>query len=273
MSDKQRVQPVIDPHKSAWAYYAYKLKKQREEAGLSQPEIGRACHVSGKLVSAIETLRRLPGEDFSKRLDVRLDLDFFEEQYHQINRELHLPAGFDQYIVQEQQAAIIYSFDLGFVPGLLQTEAYVREVMRRMQSGEELERAVTSRLRRQELLDGDEPPLFVILIREAVLREMIGGAEIMRPQLAHLLELGQRPNISIEAVPSGKGVSMSSGFTLLNYVEGSPIGWTEAGFGLGHIVQDSALLHRMRVAFDLTRSEALSAAETERLIRMLMEAL
>lgn len=273
MPDKHGESHILDPRASAWSRYATKLKSLRTEAGQSQADVGRACIVSGRLISAIETVRRFPGEDVSKRLDKLYGVDFFEEQYHQINRELRLPAGFDTYLVQEEQSAIIYCFDLGFMPGLLQTEAYAREIMRRMLSGEELEHSVAMRMRRQKILDRDEPPLFVVLLREAVLREMIGGAEIMRPQLAHLLDMGKRPNVSIQIVPSGKGVSMSSGFNLLDFVEGSLVGWTEAGFGYGHIVQDAPLLHRMKVAFDLTRSEAHSVDGSEQRITRLLEVL
>ncbi|MFC4912485.1 helix-turn-helix domain-containing protein [Actinomadura gamaensis] len=273
MPDKHAKAHILDPQASAWALYAHKLKKYRKEAGHSQAEVGVACIVSGKLISAIENGTRLPGEDMSERLDQLYGADFFKEQCRQINRELKLPAGFDQYIVQEEQAAIIYSFDLAFVPGLLQTERYAREIMSRMMEGHELEQAVATRMRRQELLDQTDPPLLVVLIREAVLRELIGGAKVMRPQLAHLIEMGKRPNISIEAVPNGMGASVSSSYALLNYVEGSPVGWTEAGFGYGHLVPDATTLHRMRVAFDLTRGEARSVGETEKLIRMLMEAL
>ncbi|WP_026412657.1 helix-turn-helix domain-containing protein [Actinomadura oligospora] len=273
MPDKQRIQPVIDPHKSAWALYAYKLRKMREQAGLSQPEIGRACLVSGKLVSAIETLRRLPGEDFSKRLDVRFDLDFFEDQYHQINRELKLPCGFDEYEKQETQAGIIHSYDPLAIPGILQTEDYTRAIMRRIQRPEQLDQMVAARMRRQEILDRDPYPLIVCLVKEAALREVIGGRDVLRGQLAKLLEVAELPHVSIEVIPNGSGIVLASGFAMLQFAEGAPVGWTEAAFGHGHLVQDSATLHEMRVAFDLSRREALSVFESVRLIRAILEAM
>ncbi|RFU40761.1 XRE family transcriptional regulator [Actinomadura logoneensis] len=273
MPDKQSECHILNPHESAWAVYARRLKRLRTEAGHSQAEVGRACIVSGKLISAIETLRRLPGEDVSQRLDKFYGVDFFEEQCHQISREMYLPARFDQYLVQEEQAAIIYNFQYGYIPGLLQTEAYARALMSQTPHTEDRDEAVATRMRRQELLEGEEAPLVVALIKEAALRELIGGRDVMQAQYAHLIEMGRRPNISIEAIPNGAGVFVSSGYTLLNYVEGSPVGWTEAGFGFGHLVQESVILHRMRVALDLTRAAAGSAGETERLIGTLMEAL
>ncbi|MEV4251999.1 helix-turn-helix transcriptional regulator [Spirillospora sp. NPDC049652] len=273
MPDKQSECHVLNPHESAWAVYARRLKRLRTAAGHSQAEVGRACIVSGKLISAIETLRRLPGEDVSQRLDKFYEVDFFEEQCHQISREMHLPARFDQYILQEEQAAIIHSYDPSNIPGLLQTEAYARHIIGRMHKGEELEKAVETRMRRQEKLRGDAPPLLVALVREAALREMVGGARVMGPQLAHLIEMSKMLNVCIEVVPNGLGIAVSSGYALLDYFEGSPVGWTEAGFGYGHLVPDPRTLHRMRVTFDLTRSDAYSVGKTEQTIRALLEAL
>ncbi|MCP2337819.1 helix-turn-helix domain-containing protein [Actinomadura rupiterrae] len=271
MPDKHAKLHSFDPQESALALYADKMRLNRARAGLSQTEVGRACCVSDKLISAIENLSRFPGEDISKRLNRLFDVDFFGDQYHQINRELRLPARFDLYVEQEKQAAIVYCFEYGYIPGLLQTEDYARTLMSRTPHAEERERAVTIRMRRQELLECQEPPVLVAVVKEAALRELIGSRDLMRRQFAHLIEMGRQPNISIEVVPNGAGVFVSSGYSLLNFVEGSPVGWTEAGFGFGHLVQESVILHRMRVALDLTRAEALPATESERLIRTLME--
>ncbi|MFC6884100.1 MULTISPECIES: helix-turn-helix domain-containing protein [Actinomadura] len=263
----------FDPRSSAFSLFAHKMRRYRERDRLSQAQVGAACNVSGKLISAIENLWRLPGLDVSVKLDRLFGSDFFEDQYYAILRESELTPNFRGYAKQEDQAASVHVYEPLMVPGLFQTKAYLREALKAGQREEQLQEMVAVRLGRQDILERDEPPFIVALIREAVLREIVGGVEVTREQLEHLIELGRRPKVKIQAVPVGAPVYVSGPFALLRFAEGADLGYVEAALGQGRVVERPAIVQRMAVRFDEIQSEALSAPESERLIRSIMEEL
>lgn len=263
----------FDPRSSAFSLFAHKMRRYRERDRLSQAQVGTACNVSGKLISAIENLWRLPGLDVSVKLDHLYGSDFFEDQYHAILRETELTPDFRDYAKQEEQAASVHAYEPLMVPGLFQTDAYMREVLKAGQRDEQLQRMMAVRMGRRDILEREEPPFIVVLIRETVLREPVGGPALMREQLANLSELGRRPRNSIQVVPTGAPPYISGAFTLLAYAEGPSLGYVEAAVGQGRLVKPPSTVHRMLVTFDQLRSQALPAPESERLIRSIMEEL
>jgi hypothetical protein len=102
---------------------------------------------------------------------------------------------FETYLDLEAAASVIRTFELQFIPGLFQTEAYAREVIllgRRAAPAEEIDRRVSLRLKRQELLTNPQPPRVWAVIDEAALRRPVGGLPVMRGQLDRLIEVAQR---------------------------------------------------------------------------------
>lgn len=136
-----------------------------------------------------------------------------------------VPAWFQTYLGFEEAADSLASYEVQYVPGLLQTEGYARAVIRlgwHQAPQEEIERRVEVRMRRQRLLeaDGGGPELLAI-VDEAALRRPCGGPEVMRGQLARLLELADRPRVVIQVMPLGfDGLAAESGaFSLLRLAE------------------------------------------------------
>lgn len=102
---------------------------------------------------------------------------------------------FETYLDLEAAASVIRTFELQFIPGLFQTEAYAREVIllgHRAAPAEEIDRRVSLRLKRQELLTNPQPPRVWAVIDEAALRRPVGGLTVMRGQLDRLIEVAQR---------------------------------------------------------------------------------
>ncbi|MFE0460363.1 helix-turn-helix domain-containing protein [Kitasatospora sp. NPDC058965] len=135
-----------------------------------------------------------------------------------------VPAWFQTYLGFEEAAGAISSYEVQFVPGLLQTEAYARAVVElgSIAAGQrEIERRVEVRMRRQRLLGGEHPPHLLAVIDEAALRRPCGGPEVMRGQLARLLELTERPGIEIHVMPLGVATAgaESGTFSLLSFRE------------------------------------------------------
>jgi transcriptional regulator with XRE-family HTH domain len=114
-----------------------------------------------------------------------------------------------QLIEYESAASIIRNFEPLVVPGLLQTEEYARAVLGRFAvptTPGRIDAQVEVRMRRQELVDADDPPLLFFILDEAVTRRMVGGAAVMRRQVRKLVEFARRPRVTLEIVPFGAGV-------------------------------------------------------------------
>ncbi|WP_214364520.1 helix-turn-helix domain-containing protein [Pseudonocardia sp. H11422] len=135
-----------------------------------------------------------------------------------------LPNWFEMYLRLEQAAAIIRTFQVQFVPGLLQAEDYARSVILVGHQGEsvdEIDRRVNLRMTRQKLLGEPGAPRFWAVIDEAALRRPFGPPRVMRSQLDHLLEMTELPNVTVQVLPFRFGGHAAAGgpFTILRFAE------------------------------------------------------
>jgi transcriptional regulator with XRE-family HTH domain len=135
-----------------------------------------------------------------------------------------LPSWFEPYLGLEASATRIRTFDLQFVNGLLQTEAYARAVTMigsRRAARAEVDRRVGVRMRRQELLTAANPPRVWSILDEAAIRRPVGGPEVMRGQLRRLIEVTRLPNVTLQVVPFRAGAHDGAGgsFTVLRFGE------------------------------------------------------
>ncbi|MEU5834769.1 helix-turn-helix transcriptional regulator [Streptomyces diacarni] len=136
-----------------------------------------------------------------------------------------LPAWFQTYVGLEGAASRISTYEVQFVHGLLQTDAYAHAVVsaghRTPLADDEVARRVALRLERQKLLQGEHAPHLLCVLDEAALRRPFGSAAVMDAQLLHLAEVSEAPNISLYVVPFGLGghAAESGAFTLLRFPE------------------------------------------------------
>jgi transcriptional regulator with XRE-family HTH domain len=133
-----------------------------------------------------------------------------------------LPDWFEAFLGLEGAASVIRTFELQFVYGLFQTEAYARAVTtlgNKTASAEEIDRRVSVRLKRQDVLASAEPPQVWSVMDEAALRRPVGGRTVMRAQLAHLIEVANLPGITIQVIPFASGGHAAAGgsFTVLRF--------------------------------------------------------
>jgi transcriptional regulator with XRE-family HTH domain len=133
-----------------------------------------------------------------------------------------LPVWFEPYLGLETAASLIRSFELQFVHGLFQTEDYARAVtVLGYGPGaiDEIDRRVSVRVHRQAVLTSADPPRVWFVIDEAALRRPIGGRQVMRAQLNHLLESTDLPHVTIQVVPFRRGGHAAAGgsFTILRF--------------------------------------------------------
>jgi len=206
------------------------LRSLREAKRLSLEEAGNVIRASHSKISRLETGR----VGFKDRdiVDLLTYYGVTDEKQRQELRELAvranspgwwhdyadvLPSWFEDYVGLEEAASQIRAYEVQFVPGLLQTEDYARAVtMLGYSNPKEINRRVKLRMARQAIL----PSLWVVL-DEAVLRRPIGGHATMRAQLKHLIEMSQRPNVTVQVIPFKAGGHAAAGgaFSLLRFAE------------------------------------------------------
>jgi transcriptional regulator with XRE-family HTH domain len=135
-----------------------------------------------------------------------------------------LPDWFEEYLGLEGAASVIRTFELQFVHGLFQTESYARAVTllgHKTAPAEEIDRRVSLRIKRQDILAGPEPPQVWSVMDESVLRRPVGGRAVMRAQLGRLAEMARLPQVTIQVIPFGGGGHAAAGgsFALLRFAE------------------------------------------------------
>lgn len=134
-----------------------------------------------------------------------------------------MPKWFEDYVGLEEAASLIQTYELQFVPGLLQTEQYIRAVVNRGEMktvSQEIERRVELRVQRQKLLLNPQGPRFWAVIDESVLHRPLGGREVLAQQIDKLLEVTRLPHISIQIVPYElSGCAAEGSFALLRFAQ------------------------------------------------------
>lgn len=191
----------------------------REDAGLPQEQAARAVGFSPAKLSRIEAGkgRRPPTES-----DIRALLEFYKTEDYESSVLLQLlrragepgwwqrfdkrliPEWFDRLVGLQEAADSIRTFEIQYVPGLLQTPAYTRAVVERgLPSAPEREvgRRVELRTRRGQLLQRADAPQLWAIVDESVLLRVLGSREIMREQLEHLIAVAQLPHVTVQVVP------------------------------------------------------------------------
>ncbi|MCX4962472.1 helix-turn-helix domain-containing protein [Streptomyces virginiae] len=261
----------LDPSASPLDYYGYELRRLREQAGLKQAQLGEIIFCTGSLVGQIETTKRVPTRDFSERVDAALGTGgVFSRLVGLVLRSV-LPTWFQPYAEMEARASYISTFQAQLVYGLLQTPAYARAVLGVRTEGE-LDAKVAARMDRQRILDREDPPLMWVVMSKAVLHQEIGGREVMRNQLAHLLEQQRREWVKVQILPfeAGAHAGLDGTFNLLRF-EGDPdIVYTE-DFVQGHMTANPQALREGSLRYDHLQAAALSLGDSAARIARVME--
>ncbi|MBB6416080.1 Scr1 family TA system antitoxin-like transcriptional regulator [Streptomyces sp. AK010] len=156
------------------------------------------------LVGQIETAHKAPTREFAERADAALMADGCFSRLVGLVLRSQLPAWFQAYAEMEAKATYICTYQSQVVYGLLQTQEYARAVLGASQP-ENLEELVAARMERQRLLRRNKPPLVWAMLDEAVLYRPVGGREVMRNQLAHLLSLRNQRRLKIQVLPLSAG--------------------------------------------------------------------
>ncbi|MEU4311752.1 helix-turn-helix transcriptional regulator [Nocardia sp. NPDC024068] len=210
-----------------------RLRRLREACGISREDAGDHIRGSHAKISRLELgrtrfrerdlldLLKLYGVEDQAELDVYLDLmrKANDPGWWQPFNDV-LPQWFETYLGLEQAATTIRTYEAQFVPGLLQTEAYARAVIR-LANEDETERRVGMRMRRQEILSRASAPTVWAVVDENALRRPVGGYPVLRGQIEHLIAVSERPNVKIQVLPYSVGGHPAAGgsFSILRFPE------------------------------------------------------
>lgn len=184
------------------------LKALREESGLTQEEFARRVRYSAAYVAKIEQGKRFPPADLPARAEEVLGpvaLKVLTAAAKSLTRRAGLASWFRQWARVEEEALSLYAYECRAVPGLLQPEGYVRAVFERRLppvSEEQIEREVTARLDRQQLVSTMENTAFSFVIEQSILERRMGGPEVTRQVIDRLLDVGRRRNVEIQIMPT-----------------------------------------------------------------------
>jgi hypothetical protein len=242
---------------------------------MSQAALGAAVGYDATYVSKVETGAVVPDDDFVNALDREFShMNGWFARFWSNSRkwEGQYPAWFKDWVDAEQHARIIRWWEPLLIPGLLQTADYARELFRAWQTVEDadmVERNVALRMDRQGIFDRLNPPTLLAVIDETVLWRCIGNSEIMRTQLAYLIDLSVRPNIAIHIVPASVGAHAGLlGAFILADLEGESgkVVYLETP-DRGLISDAASLAVKILGMFERVRSEALPKRASRELIQ------
>ncbi|MDR7302340.1 helix-turn-helix domain-containing protein [Haloactinomyces albus] len=254
------------------------LRKLRAESAQSLEEIAKLLGCSVAKVGHIETGRNSPSKPELMVLMDHFNLSsqdraVFEEIRQEASQRgwwstYRLPTWFSNYVGMETDALRVRSFELELMPGLLQTEGYARAVTtlaRHMTEPQEVERKVELRMQRQQRLFEEEPLELITVISEAALHRCAKASNVSTGQLTHLIEMGKRPNVTINILPYDLGLheSMSGSFHLLDF---PPDTWPSTAYQEyavgGHLVDDEDIVSELDTLFAELREQALSEQDS-----------
>lgn len=255
---------------SARSVFADLLAAYRREAGWTQAEAARQFTMSKSLYQKIEACDRRPQRDMAERCDELFGTHgVFARLYQDIVTETH-PTWFGPRVEYEDRATAISDWEQRGVPGLLQTEAYARAVVRACRpymSPEALERDVQARLERQDILARDRPPKLWVIVAEGVLRQLVGGREVMTGQLDHLMRMSESSQAVIQVLPfSAADAPGVDGPAALFEFEGQPpVAYLE-GWHAGQVIEDPKEVANIATALSMIKGCALSPGDSRQLI-------
>lgn len=243
------------------------IKLWREAAGLKQGELGAAIGYGEDMVSSVERGRRIPKPEFLDAADTVLGAGGKIAAMKKDVAEARYPKKVRDLKKLEDEAVELCAFNNSIIQGLLQTEEYMRAAFATRRppfTEEEFERRVAAREGRQEIFDASTSlPVFSFVQCESTLLRPIGGASIMRRQLEHLLEIGQRRNVDFQILPLSRddNAGLGGSFRLIRLMDGSTVGHSEVQL-FSRVISDPREVQILEMRYGIIRAQALTPRES-----------
>ncbi|NJP42714.1 helix-turn-helix domain-containing protein [Actinacidiphila epipremni] len=262
----------LDPKRSLRAAYGASVRSSREERSWTQHDLAVRMGYGDAHISAVETGTKPPTLRFSRSADIAFGTgDKYERMYREMRNGVLLE-GFPEYVEFEGRASEIRLFEVGIIPGLMQTPEYARvlaysAVRRGEISPEHAEERVTVLMDRQARLTRRRPPMVFVVMDESCIRRTVGGREVMASQLDALVEFAERATTVLQVIPfeSGERRSFDLPVNVLTLPDRSLFSYAESQYQ-GRLEREETAVARTLMTYHQLQAEALSQADTVALI-------
>jgi transcriptional regulator with XRE-family HTH domain len=260
-----------------WQSFADEMRAQREAAGLTQEELAKLMGYSASVIAKLETCRVIPSPDHADKADEALRTPGTFRRM----RTTILNGAYESWvralIDMEERATVLRSVQPLVVPGLLQTEEYAREIIRSARPGDsdaEVDQLVAGRMARQSIWERETPPppMVPVILGEAVIRQRVGDAGLMRDQLSRLVEAASHPRISVQVMPFSAAAhpAMLGPFVVASFENGPDAAYLDNALD-GQITERRKQVARLSLLYETLAREALSPRESVELIMRRVE--
>ncbi|MGH3313954.1 MAG: helix-turn-helix domain-containing protein [Streptomyces sp.] len=253
----------VDAAASVPAFYGAELRWKREDAGLTLQELAEGCFYSVAYLSQIEMGERRMPLDLARHADQVLATDgFFERRCDDARKARR--GGHAEYFADvaemEKRAQTIEEWSPMLIPGLLQTDAYARAVVRAqapLEKAEAVDTKVAARLERASVFEDSKALEFWVVLNESLLRQPITGPVAMAEQLEHIAGLARSGRIIVQVLPLNAGAHafMMGMATLMTFADAPQLTYTES-LHSGQLIDDPALVKKYAKSYDLLRAAA-----------------
>ncbi|MGC9543259.1 helix-turn-helix domain-containing protein [Streptomyces sp. UG1] len=265
----------LDPSTSPRALLGAELRHAREKAGLSQEKLGQLLFASGSFVGQLEAGTRRIQPEHARVLDEALGTGDFFQRNCKASARSRYPEHFAEAAEAEAEAMAIRQYAPMLIPGLLQTPAYARAVIRAYEPTapeETIDERVEGRMARTRLLDDPTKPLLWAVLDEAALRRVTGSRAVMAEALRHVAGLAHRGRVIVQVLPFNAGAhkAMEGSLKLMDFEDAPPLVYFE-GVGTGRLEDDPATVARLRFTFELLAASALSPKKSLALVESLAQ--
>ncbi|MET7853824.1 helix-turn-helix transcriptional regulator [Streptomyces avermitilis] len=243
----------------------------REHAGLSREEFGERVRFSKHTVASVELGRRMPDPTFVERAEEVLgNTGALRKAVGHLARQPGLAAWFRQWARLEGTAITLYTYECRLIPGLLQTEAYARQLFTDELpplDDEQVEAQWAARADRQRLLRGRPNSAFSFILEEHLFLRQTGGVEVTRGLVDHILEVAQLRNIEIQIMPLVRAshAGLHGPTQLLETPENQWFAYNE-GQQSGLLISDSKVVSVLKQRYARMRSQALTLVDSMSLL-------
>ncbi|MFF2513569.1 helix-turn-helix domain-containing protein [Streptomyces sp. NPDC058086] len=249
------------------------LRIHRGRRGLTQKEAGELLLVSEGCLGSYERAERIPPIQFLKDADNGLDARGALVACIEMMEEEKYAPTFVNWVRLERHARVISAYENMLIPGLLQSRDHAQalyEARRPAFTEEEIEGHVTARLERQSVLTRNPPPYVGYVIEESVLERHLGGAEVLKGQLLHILECirTMRQHLTVQVMPTKRHThaGLNGPMQLMGTEEGRNLVYVEAHGGDKLIHKPEQVTDLFEI-FGILRAQALNPWESEELIK------
>ncbi|MFG2131716.1 Scr1 family TA system antitoxin-like transcriptional regulator [Streptomyces sp. NPDC048751] len=244
----------------------------REHAGLSREEFAELVCFSKHTVASVELGRRMPDPTFVERAEEALgNTGALRRAAQHLARQPGLAAWFRQWARMEVVAITLYTYECRLIPGLLQTEAYARQLFADELpplGDEQIEAQWGARGERQRLLRDRPNTAFSFIIEEHLLRRRTGGSEVTRELIDHMLEVAELRNIEVQVMPLVREshAGLHGPIRLLETPENKWFAYNE-GQESGQLITDRKVISTLQARYARMRSQALTIQDSLSLLQ------